>query len=117
MAEKRTYEIVTNGRETGIKCLDCNMTSWSSEDVKFKYCGNCHEFHQEKARKVIQNRRAVTDEQKRQIMDKFFHLWTRGDHRYLRFGQMIGNVIRTEGGLYNIEDFDLIDKLEEHYGR
>lgn len=34
------------GRElTGIKCLNCQKTSWYTEDVKNLYCANCHFFH------------------------------------------------------------------------
>jgi ribosomal protein L37E len=40
-----TYEIAKEGK--GIKCLRCERTSWSSEDVKQKYCGACNAFHTE----------------------------------------------------------------------
>ncbi len=51
----KTYEIVASpdGRQAGIKCLDCNMTSWNYNDVREKYCGNCHEFHDIKAKKKM----------------------------------------------------------------
>jgi len=39
------YKIVKNGYKLGIKCLQCGLTSWHSEDVKNKYCGKCHKFH------------------------------------------------------------------------
>ncbi len=47
----KTYEIVASpdGERAGIKCLDCGLTSWNSNDVREKYCGNCHEFHSIKA--------------------------------------------------------------------
>lgn len=55
MNEVKTYEIVASldGKYTGIKCLDCNMTSWNHNDVEKLYCGNCHEFHEQKARKNL----------------------------------------------------------------
>jgi hypothetical protein len=47
-----TYKIVTSkdGKQKGIKCLDCGLTSWHYRDVEEKYCGNCHEFHEQKER-------------------------------------------------------------------
>ena len=38
------YEIVEEGQ--AIKCLTCGMTSWHPEDVRHRYCGNCHVFHE-----------------------------------------------------------------------
>lgn len=29
-----------------ITCLRCGMTSYSPSDVREKYCGNCHRFHE-----------------------------------------------------------------------
>jgi hypothetical protein len=31
--------------EPSITCPKCNKTSHHPEDVKYKYCGNCHLFH------------------------------------------------------------------------
>lgn len=61
------------------------------------------------------NKRAKTVEEKREVIVELFHIWNDGDHKYLRLGQLIGNIIRTEQELYNIEDFDLIEKLEKGY--
>ncbi len=49
----KTYEIVASedGRQTGIKCLECDLTSWNYNDVRGKYCGNCREFHDQLQRK------------------------------------------------------------------
>lgn len=43
-----TWEMVErdDGKQ-GIKCRVCKLTSWSSEDVKYRYCGNCNRFHDE----------------------------------------------------------------------
>ena len=38
-----TYKISEDGRS--IKCFRCSMTSHHPEDVKRKYCGKCHEYH------------------------------------------------------------------------
>jgi hypothetical protein len=38
-----TYEIGATGEN--ITCLDCGFTSWNENDVRERYCGNCHEFH------------------------------------------------------------------------
>ena len=31
--------------EKGINCLICGRTSWNQNDVREKYCGNCHQYH------------------------------------------------------------------------
>lgn len=59
--------------------------------------------------------RAETDKQKRQILDQIYILWTKDNNKFLRLGQLIGNIIRDEGTLYNIEDYDLIEKLKKGY--
>ena len=47
----KTFEIVQEGIQkfrmaaTGIKCLVCGRTSWNENDVKNRYCGNCHQYH------------------------------------------------------------------------
>ena len=41
----KTYEIITVLDNDGIKCLKCGMISFNKNDVDFKYCGNCHRFH------------------------------------------------------------------------
>ncbi len=44
-----TFQIVHGkfaGRlERGIKCLICDRVSWNQNDVKEKYCGACHQYH------------------------------------------------------------------------
>jgi hypothetical protein len=32
-----------------ITCHVCGQTSWSAGDVREKYCGNCHVFHDDRA--------------------------------------------------------------------
>lgn len=61
--------------------------------------------------------RAKTIEEKREIIVELFNLWTNGDMQYLRLGQLIGNIIRNEQELYNIEDYPLLKKLQEGYKR
>lgn len=34
------------GTFRSITCLGCNMTSYNVQDVTYKYCGNCHSFHE-----------------------------------------------------------------------
>lgn len=46
----QTYTISDDGKS--ITCLDCEMTSFSPNDVMFRYCGNCHEFHEFKELKA-----------------------------------------------------------------
>tara|TARA_Y100000310_G_scaffold194428_2_gene194407 strand:+ start:3674 stop:4105 length:432 start_codon:yes stop_codon:yes gene_type:complete len=42
---QKTYELVEDRGSPGIKCLRCNRTSYHPEDVRQRYCGYCHEFH------------------------------------------------------------------------
>ena len=41
-----TYMIGGDGK--WIQCLDCGMISYNPNDVRERYCGNCHEFHEQK---------------------------------------------------------------------
>lgn len=43
--EAKTFEIVTKNELQGIKCLCCQMISYNPNDIEYKYCGNCHQFH------------------------------------------------------------------------
>lgn len=38
------FRIYDNEEGKSIVCLKCGMVSWNPNDVKNKYCGNCHEF-------------------------------------------------------------------------
>lgn len=40
---KQTYIIVRDGK--AITCLLCGLTSYHPDDVKNRYCGHCHIFH------------------------------------------------------------------------
>jgi hypothetical protein len=42
------YLIITrpNGAQ-GILCMTCGRASWHLEDVRQRYCGNCHVFHED----------------------------------------------------------------------
>jgi hypothetical protein len=28
-----------------ITCFICGLTSWNPNDVRYRYCGHCHRFH------------------------------------------------------------------------
>jgi len=47
---KRTYELVKEVKDdrkmTGIKCLKCEETSWSVNDIRHKFCPTCDSFHE-----------------------------------------------------------------------
>jgi len=46
---RKTYKIIPVEGAHGdmaIKCLKCGMTSYNPNDVRHKYCGKCHEFHE-----------------------------------------------------------------------
>ena len=42
--KKTGFEIIEEGK--AIKCLECERVSWHPEDVRQRYCGNCHKFHE-----------------------------------------------------------------------
>ena len=42
---KRTYEIGIRDGQKFIKCLRCNMESFSTGDIDHLYCANCKVFH------------------------------------------------------------------------
>ena len=33
---------------SSIRCLTCNRVSHNPNDVAHKYCGHCHQFHQDR---------------------------------------------------------------------
>jgi hypothetical protein len=39
----QSFQIAPDGG--AIQCLICGMTSYNPNDVREKYCGNCHAFH------------------------------------------------------------------------
>jgi ribosomal protein L37E len=48
-AEEAGLEIALvgyNASEESITCFTCGMTSYNPNDVREKYCGNCHFFHE-----------------------------------------------------------------------
>jgi len=47
MSFERTYEIAADGKS--ITCKLCLKTSYHLVDVRERYCGFCHEFHDERA--------------------------------------------------------------------
>lgn len=38
-----TFEVVADGR--AIHCFVCGYTSWNLNDVRARYCGHCHRWH------------------------------------------------------------------------
>ena len=54
--------------------------------------------------------RAVTDEQKRFVIERVYMLWCA--HPELRLGQLLGNI---SSDLYYKEDFPLVETLEQFY--
>jgi hypothetical protein len=39
---------ITLANDQAILCLDCGLISFNPNDVRERYCGNCHEFHDAK---------------------------------------------------------------------
>jgi len=44
------FEIAEDGKS--IKCLACGLTSYHPEDVRNRYCGKCHVFHEDRFKGV-----------------------------------------------------------------
>lgn len=77
----------------------------------------------------MSNKRAVTDEQKKEIILRLYRLWIAGDNKFLRLGQLIQNVFEKSSfnpktgepvlsmDFYSIEDFDFIEELEKTYAK
>ncbi len=69
--------------------------------------------------------RAVTDRQKRMILDRLYAVWTASDaHRCQRLGQLIDNSLTlrpwakesARASLFNVEDSALIQAIEDAFG-
>lgn len=45
MAELAAEAAGGNELKETITCPQCGMTSYSLNDVRERYCGNCHQFH------------------------------------------------------------------------
>ena len=41
-----TFELVESNGRQGIKCRKCGLTSWNSNDVKYKFCACCNKYHE-----------------------------------------------------------------------
>lgn len=40
-----TFELINKNNQNAIKCLICGRISYNSNDIKYEFCGNCHEYH------------------------------------------------------------------------
>lgn len=56
-------------------------------------------------------RRAVTDSQKNEIMERLLLTWKANPE--LRFMQLLGNVFQDDA--YHVEDYDMIARVEKTY--
>jgi len=46
---EKNYKIkFSDGKPSSIVCGTCEMESYNPNDIKNKYCGNCHIFHEDK---------------------------------------------------------------------
>jgi hypothetical protein len=41
---KPTFEVLADGR--AIHCHVCGYTSWNLNDIRARYCGHCHRWHE-----------------------------------------------------------------------
>jgi ribosomal protein S27AE len=42
--EDRSYDLIAND---AIRCRRCGMTSYNPNDISQRYCGRCHQFHED----------------------------------------------------------------------
>ena len=57
--------------------------------------------------------RAVSNEQKRKILDQLYEIWCKNEHQ--RLGQLIINSLSQNDDLFSIEDVVLIDLIEQKF--
>lgn len=76
---KKSYEILyKNGVPNAIKCLDCNITSYSPGDIEHLYCGNCRKFHVDQViekkdyKKLLANLRKRRGETAKEAEKKYY---------------------------------------------
>lgn len=91
---EKSFELITRNGLPGIKCLRCGHTSYNLNDIKEKYCGYCHQFHQTGSPlKVIDiqphNVREVIGEAKmKQLIDILDELAIRGIELELTYSHL-----------------------------
>jgi len=66
---KLRYLIVENGR--AIRCLTCNMTSWSTGDVEHRFCAKCGVFHEDEGLHEFFLRQAAKIDLEKHLNDLF----------------------------------------------
>jgi hypothetical protein len=57
------------------------------------------------------DRRALTPEQKKQVLDDVLEVWLKKPE--LRLGQLIFNAISSRKNIYYVEDLDIVEHLKE----
>lgn len=71
--------------QPSITCPACGWTSWNSGDVKERYCGNCHQYHDDVFRRAAAQLRPARTSRRAAVL------------RYLRTRQAI-----TRGQLWGL---------------
>lgn len=76
---------------------------------------------------MVNKRRAITIEQKREIIVRLYRVWCTGDNKHLRLGQLLAIVfeeaemdMKTGESkhfmcLFSKEDYDLIEEIEKFF--
>lgn len=59
-----TYNVVTYGNTKAIKCSVCQKESFNERDIREKYCGYCHKFHDDPPEQAISGARMPQDARK-----------------------------------------------------
>lgn len=76
-----------------------------------------HEERRDAESRRVQQGRAVTDEQKRAIVERIYTAWTQGDARFQRLGQLLANSTWMGGNsMHLIEDEALTKAVEAFVG-
>jgi len=50
------------GIHKGIQCKQCGRVSWNKNDVKHRFCGNCHVFLEEAQYEILESHDPWRDE-------------------------------------------------------
>jgi hypothetical protein len=110
-----------------VKCPKCHGSGgWSKTDWDlagpYKYyeeCEECKGAGQVKPRPHVVKGRALTPEQKREVVERIYAAWCKPLVDQQRLGQLIRNSVTcgNQAVSYYIEDFDLVEAVERFADR
>lgn len=57
-----TYLLGTENNQPYIQCLQCGLKSFNQNDIKYRYCGHCHIFHEYPNKETLLTDQFITNE-------------------------------------------------------